>query len=111
MSPWMLFFLSVLETQSEHAIALMLDEPVNLFLSEMQQQIWDYIQTQDTVSRRGIIKATGLNPRTVDHTLRKLSDMNKLERIGQGRATRFKPLRLYPQRHSRFHHGFASNRS
>jgi len=35
MSPWMLFFLSVLETQSQQAIALMLDEPVNLFLSEM----------------------------------------------------------------------------
>jgi len=92
MSPWMLFFLSVLETQSQQAIALMLDEPVNLFLSEMQQQIWDYIQTQDTVSRRGIIKATGLNPRTVDHTLRKLTDMNKLERIGQGRATRYRLL-------------------
>jgi len=70
----------------------MIDEPVNLFLSEMQQQIWDYIQTQDTVSRGGIITATGLNPRTVDHTLRKLTDMNKLERIGQGRATRYRLL-------------------
>jgi len=90
LSGWVLFFLDVLNVQSQSALKLMQDEPVDLFLSDMQQQVWDYANTQDTFSRGGAIKATGLNPRTVSHALRKLMDMNKLERLGQGRATRYR---------------------
>lgn len=68
----------------------MQEEPVELFLSDMQQQVWEYILTQETASRQEIVEVTGLNIRTVSHALRKLVEMNKLERIGQSRATRYK---------------------
>ncbi len=89
-SPWILFFLEVLSTQSEQALKLMSDEPTELFLSELQLQVWEFANSQETFSRKETIKVTGLNPRTVDHALRKLFDMNKIERFGEGRATRYR---------------------
>jgi Fic family protein len=91
-SSWALFFLNVLEIQGEQALKLMTEEPTELFLSDLQKQVWDYANSVETFSRGEAIKATGLNPRTVDHTLRKLLDMNKLERFGQSRATRYKVI-------------------
>ncbi len=90
LSGWVLFFLDVLNVQSQSALKLMQEEPVELFLSDIQQQVWDFALTQTTFSRGEVIKATGIYPSTVNHTLRKLMDMNKLERIGQGRATRYR---------------------
>lgn len=92
LSHWTQFFLDVLQTQSQNALQLMEEEPVDLFLSAKQAQIWEFANSQDTFSRGEAIAHTGLNPRTVDHSLRKLVDMNKLERLGQGRATRYRIL-------------------
>ena len=91
-SSWILFFLKVLETQSQQALALMTDEPTELFLSDLQRQVWDYANNVETFSRKEVVEATGVNSRTVDHTLRKLLEMNKIERFGQGRATRYQIL-------------------
>ena len=90
LSPWLGFFLSVLEQQSQQAIELMIDEPIELFLSQKQLQAWEYANSVETFSRSQMVTATQLNPRTVDHSLRKLVNMNKLERLGQGRATRYR---------------------
>ena len=68
----------------------MTEQPTALFLSDKQNQIWNYIQTVGSVSRGEIIRATDLNSRTVDHTLKKLLNMRKLARYGQGRATRYR---------------------
>ena len=65
-------------------------KPVEPFLSERQLKVWEYANSADTFSRKEVIGATGLHPRTVDHTLRKLVDMNRIERFGQGRATRYR---------------------
>ncbi len=89
-SPWVLFFLKVFKTQSEQALNLMTEEPTELFLSDLQRQVWDYANSVDTFSRKEIVEATEVNPRTVDHTLRKLVEMNKIERFGQGQATRYR---------------------
>ena len=89
-SPWLLYFLRVVGTQSEQALSLMTEEPTEIFLSEMQLQVWEYANSVETFSRREIVEVTNLNPRTVDHTLRKLVEMNKIERFGQARATRYR---------------------
>ena len=89
-SPWLTFFLGVVERQSRQAIKLITDEPVERFLSERQLRVWDYAHSVESFSRGEVVKATGLNPRTVDHTLRKLLNMNRIERFGQARATRYK---------------------
>jgi len=84
-----LFFLNVLTTQSQQALRLLSEEPTEIFLSEFQRQVWIFANAHETFSRKEIIEATGLNPRTVDHSLRKLVDMNKIERFGEGRATQY----------------------
>ncbi len=89
-SPWLLFFMNVVGKQSEQALGLMTDEPTEIFLSELQLQVWEYANSCETFSRKEVVGATGLNPRTVDHTLRKLMEMNKIERFGQARATRYR---------------------
>lgn len=91
-APWLQFFLNVLDTHSQQALKLMTDEPVELFLSDMQRAVWEFANTVETFSRGEAIKATGLNPRTVDHTLKKLMEMHKLERRGQARATRYRVI-------------------
>ena len=68
----------------------MINQPTDLLLSELQ--VWKYANTVETFSRGEVIQATKLNPRTVDHTLRKLIDMHKIVRFGQGRATRYRVL-------------------
>ena len=92
-SPWLMFFLRVVEQQSQQALRLMTDEPTELFLSELQLQVWEFANSVESFSKGEVVAATGLNPRTVDHTLRKLVDMNKIERMGQGRATRYRIMR------------------
>jgi len=68
----------------------MTDEPTEIFLSDKQRQVWDFANTVNSFSRKEVVAATGLNPRTVDHTLRKLVEMNKIEKFGQARATRYR---------------------
>ena len=76
--------------QSDAALKLMTDEPTELFLSDLQLQLWEFANAVETFSRKEVVEATNLNPRTVDHTLRKLVEMNKIERFGQARATRYR---------------------
>ncbi len=90
LSPWILFFLKVVISQSQQALKLMTDEPTEVFLSELQLKVWEYANLVESFNRSEVVKATGLNPRTVDHTLRKLVEMNKIERFGQARATRYR---------------------
>ena len=90
LSPWILFFLKVVISQSQQSLKLMTDEPTEIFLSELQLRVWEYANLVESFSRSEVVKATELNPRTVDHTLRKLVEMNKIKRFGQARATRYR---------------------
>lgn len=89
-STWPWFFLEVIGRQSESVLRLMTDKPTEIFLSDLQLQGWEYANSVETFSRKEVVKATSLNPRTVDHTLRKLVEMNKIKRFGQARATRYR---------------------
>jgi hypothetical protein len=40
--------------------------------------------------RKAAIEATGYSPRTAETIIKKFSVMGKLERIGEGRATRYR---------------------
>ncbi len=89
-SPWMLYVTQILQQQSQKALKLLTQETVEEFLSEKQNIIWQFAQTQDSFSRSDVARATKLNVRTIEHTIKKLVEMNKLERMGEGRATRYR---------------------
>ena len=42
-----------------------------------------------TFSRKDVIEALGFPPRTVEACIKKLRDLNKISKVGEGRATRY----------------------
>ncbi|MEA3464243.1 MAG: Fic family protein [Patescibacteria group bacterium] len=89
-SPWILFFLKIVLKQSELALLILTQETVEEFLSEKQTQVWEFALSKEIFQRADAIKATKLKSRTVEQAIKKLLDMNKLVKIGQGKATRYK---------------------
>jgi Fic family protein len=90
MSPWMTFFLDVIKKQSQLAINLLKEEPIEIFLSEKQQLVWEFALKSKVFARKDVIASTKLPPRTAEEAIKKLLKMKKLEQLGQGRATRYR---------------------
>lgn len=89
-APWLLFFLSVVEKQSAEALNLLTQDNVEKFLSEKQLLVWQYALSQESFKRADAISATKLKSRTVEESIKKLVRMKKLEKIGEGKATRYR---------------------
>jgi hypothetical protein len=61
-------------------------------LSEKQQAFWTWGKTQDAFLRKDVLEALGYGNRTTEESTKKLYKMKKLERFGEGRATRYRVL-------------------
>lgn len=90
--PWILFFLNTVLKQGELSLKLLTKENVEDFLSEKQLQVWQYALSISVFQRGDAIVATKLNPRTVEESIKKLLRMNKLKKIGEGKATRYEVI-------------------
>ena len=91
-SPWLLYFLEILLGQTERAIDLLSSETIEHFLSEKQLAIWNRIQEKKIVTPKELRIELEMPTATVLQALNKLLDMKKVERIGEGRATRYRLL-------------------
>jgi Fic family protein len=92
-APWITFFLPVLHTQAEHAIKLLSGESVENLLSPNQLAVWEYIKLADgDTSVQEITDATKVARPTVRQSIERLLDLKKIQRIGLGRATRYRRL-------------------
>ena len=89
-SPWILFFLKTVLSQSEQALNILTQESIEVYLSEKQTQVWQFALSKDIFSRSDTIEATGLNHRTIEQSIKKLVTMNALERLGEGKGTRYR---------------------
>lgn len=89
-TPWLIFFLGVIEEQGVRAIALLESEYLEDILSKKQLEVWNYISRIEEVSAGDIVEYTGIARPTVNQVLGKLLGLGKIKRIGQGRATRYK---------------------
>lgn len=87
--PWILFFLNIVLKQGELSLKLLTKENVEDFLSEKQLKVWQFALSITVFQRRDAIKATKLGARTVEESIKKLLRMNKLKKIGEGKATRY----------------------
>jgi Fic family protein len=90
--PWTSFFLDVIRSQAEQAIALLSGEAIEKLLSPNQLLVWEYIQISDEATVQGITESTGVARPTVRQAVERLLSLKRVERIGQGRATRYKKL-------------------
>lgn len=89
-SSWLLFFLTILLKQTQMATGLLAKELIENLLSEKQLVVWNYANEHEIITPkelRGNLKIAGA---TVVQILNKLLAMKKIERIGKGRATRYK---------------------
>ena len=92
-TPWLDFFLTICHEQAKSAHALMTEESMEVLLSEKQLLVWNYLVEHDTVTPKKLREALLIPAPTVLQALNKLLDMKRIERMGQGRATRYRKIR------------------
>jgi len=90
--PWLHYFLDILLKQSEIATKLIQSEEVEKLLSPKQLQIWKYLQDVAETGPSEICDKTRITKPTVIQALNRLIKLKKVERIGMGRATRYRKL-------------------
>lgn len=91
-SPWLDFFLAILLKQAQNAQELLSDQNIEKILSRKQFAVWQYIESLDEVTPGDIAKQTGIARPTVNQALERLLQLKRIERIGQGRSTRYRRM-------------------
>lgn len=89
---WHDFFLDVFVKQSQMAVNLLSQENIEKLLSEKQLTVWEYLSKVKQTTPREIAAETKIAYETVRQALRKLLRLKRVERIGQGRSTRYRKL-------------------
>ncbi|MBI5729071.1 MAG: Fic family protein [Candidatus Magasanikbacteria bacterium] len=89
-SLWLLFFLTILLKQTQMAIGLLSKESIQNLLSEKQLAVWNYFNEHEIVTPKKLRDNLKIAVPTVAQILTKLLEMKKIERMGKGRATRYK---------------------
>jgi len=90
--PWLEFFFGIFLKQSKMAIELLNKENVEKLLSPLQLKVWRYMQTVDEAVPKQISGNTKVHRPTINQVLAKLLELKLIQRIGLGRATRYKKL-------------------
>jgi len=89
---WLDFFLTIFLKQSQMAVELLSKGNIEKLLSEKQLAVWQYFQKVEETTTGKIVKKTKIARPTVRQALDALLRLKKIERIGQGRSTRYKKL-------------------
>jgi len=91
---WLVYFLEIVKAQATKALEIIQQDTVESLLSEKQLALWHWAQTRNApeFSRKDAIEALKFPPRTVEAIIKKLLDLKRLERIGEGRGTRYRIL-------------------
>jgi Fic family protein len=88
--PWLLFIFDVFHKQAIEAQILLESDQFEYLLSEKQLKFWQWAKVQKEFSRKDAMVALGYPARTVEDNIKKLLGIKKLERLGQGSATRYR---------------------
>jgi len=91
--PWLEFFLKICLAQAKQALALLSQENIERLLSPKQLAVWRYLESViEEITPGEIAKATGVARPTVSQALDVLLRLKKIERLGQGRTTRYRKI-------------------
>ena len=91
-APWLEFFLTVSLEQARQALELLSHENIEKILSPKQLAVWRYFGVVSEATAGDIAKATGVARPTVSQAIDVLLRLKKIERIGQGRTTRYRKV-------------------
>lgn len=89
---WLDFFLGIFLKQSQMAVDLLSKEKIEKLLTKKQLAVWEYFNQVNEGTPLEIAKKTKIAHPTVRQALDKLMRLKKIERIGQGRTTRYKKI-------------------
>ncbi|MBI4128241.1 MAG: Fic family protein [Parcubacteria group bacterium] len=89
---WVEFFLTVSLEQARQATDLLSRENIEKLLSPKQLAVWQHLEKVAEATPAEISKATGVARPTVSQALDVLLRLKKIERIGQGRTTRYRKM-------------------
>lgn len=89
---WLDFFLSITLEQAGRAVALLSKESVEKLFSQKQIKVLEYFQTVDEAAPGELAKNLKIARPTVNQVLSRLLQFKKIERIGQGRSTRYRKV-------------------
>lgn len=94
-TPWLSYFLSIVKGQADQAIRLIESDNIETLLSEKQLALWQWAQARNepTFGRKDAVEALEFPPRTIEAIVKKLLELKRLERIGEGRSTRYRVVR------------------
>ncbi len=88
-TPWLHFIFEIFVQQAKEAQHILEGDQFEYLLSKKQLAFWQWAGTQGEFSRKDAMEALGFPARTVEGIVKKLWEMKKLDRLGQGRATRY----------------------
>ncbi|MDP2665605.1 MAG: Fic family protein [bacterium] len=91
-TPWLEFFFNALLAQTKEAIVLLSRENIERILSPKQLAVWQYLEKSTEATPQEISKATKVSRPTVSQALTVLVRLKKVERVGQGRTTRYRKI-------------------
>lgn len=91
-STWLEFFLTISLTQAKQAVELLSHENIEKLLSPKQLLVWRHLETTSEATPAEITKTTKVARPTVSQAIDVLLRLKKIERIGQGRTTRYRKL-------------------
>jgi Fic family protein len=88
--PWLTFFLDVTLFQARLALELLSKENIEKLLSPRQMDVWRYLQTAREVTPKELSDTLRIPRPTINQVLNRLMELDKIERIGLGRGTRYR---------------------
>ena len=93
-SPWLLYIFDIFLKQARAAQCILESDQFEYLLSGKQLAFWIWAQdlAGQEFNRGDAIQALGFPPRTIEQITKKLLDMKRLEKFGQGRATRYRVI-------------------
>lgn len=93
-SRWLLFFLTAVKIQAKDAFKLISGESIEHLLSTNQLALWEWALSLNgkEFSRKNAIEALGFPDRTIEYGIKKLLNMKRLQKLGQGTATRYRVI-------------------
>jgi Fic family protein len=89
---WTHFFLKTVLVQSRRAVDLLSSENIESSLSQNQLAIWQYLEQVKEAGPIEIAKNANVARPTVNQAMDKLLKLKKVERLGLGRATRYRAV-------------------
>jgi Fic family protein len=95
--PWLEFFVDVCYQQALQAKGLLSAASIEQLLSPRQLLVWNFLGSVQEAAPGEIAAATGVPQPTVAQALDKLMALGHVERLGLGRATRYRRSKQAPR--------------